>query len=569
MINPIKHIHDTGAYQYAYGVMNGDYNVGKLDKLACERFLNDCKRDDLYFDLEVARKVINYPRLLKHWKGTKAGKPIILEPHQEFYFQQFFAWKNKATGLRRFTRSYKQIARKNGKTTELAIQGLYHCHIDLQSGPQFYVGATKEDQARLTLRDAENILPSAWVWPNKDYIFKIYKVGEFPRSILIPINHGSLNTVGRDSKRSDGLDVSFSGIDEYHEHVDTSIRDILSSAQGQRLEPLESIITTAGFNVNGPCFTKSRKTGIDILNGVIEDDQQLVIICEIDDYEEWENSENWIQANPMMPYNQSIKKKLNEEYVRAKNEGGSTEVNFKTKHLNMWVNSPQTWIDHEVIKRNNGTITESDLIGKECYGGLDLSAGTDLNAYVLFFPNIKDGIHAVKSYFWIPEDKLYSKEQDYHALKDYVYVFDGNTVEYDRIAYDMIQSLEKYDVRSWGCDPAYLSTGPASHLNQAGKAHLLVKVAQGRNLASATHSVKTWCYENRMDFLNNKCLFWNFSNVIVAQTENGHVYPSKKRSENKIDGVSALCTAIHEYLRIESEPKRSVGVSSIDVTGWI
>jgi hypothetical protein len=35
----------------------------------------------------------------------------------------------------------------------------------------------------------------------------------------------------------------------------------------------------------------------------------------------------------------------------------------------------------------------------------------------------------------------------------------------------------------------------------------------------------------------------------------GHRYPSKGRSNGRIDGVSALCTAVHEYLRLNAEPE--------------
>ena len=565
MIKPIKHIHDSGAYKYADMVLSGKIPVGLLLIDACNRFMNDLERDDLFFDLEVARKVVNYPKLLKHWKGAKVGLPIDLEPHQEFYFQQMFGWKRKETNLRRFTRSFKEIARKNGKTTELAIQGLFHCQIDLNSGPQFYVGATKEDQARITLLDAWNILPNKWITEGK---FKKYGTGKYPNLIMYPENKGSLNTIGRDSKRSDGLDVSFAGIDEYHEHPDTSIRDILASAQGNRIEPIESIITTAGYNINGPCYRKSREVGIKILKGVVEDDNQLVIINEIDNWDEWEDEEQWICANPMMSSSQSLKKDLKDQFVRAKNEGGSTEVTFKTKHLNMWVNSPLTWIPHEVIKKNNHGVTEEELLGKECYGGLDLSAGTDLNAYILFFPNVRDGIHAVKSYFWIPEEKLgESKEADYNAWKQYLGIFDGNNVEYHKIARTMLDSLEKYDIKSWGADP-YRLIGPAETIVNEGQGDLIMKVTQGKNLAVATDFVDVAASQKQFDFMDNPVMMWNFSNVRLGQTANGHRYPAKDKSQNKIDGVSALCTAIHEYLRIKADPPKEVGFVGVEMPEW-
>ena len=92
-LKPIKHVHDSGAYKVAAKVLDGKIKTGKLVILACKRFMQDLKREDIYLDLQTARKAVNYPRKLKHWKGEKANTPIILEDHQEFYFQQMFGWK--------------------------------------------------------------------------------------------------------------------------------------------------------------------------------------------------------------------------------------------------------------------------------------------------------------------------------------------------------------------------------------------------------------------------------------------------------------------------------------------
>jgi phage terminase large subunit-like protein len=559
--SPIKHVHDTQAHKYAMDVLEEKVVTGALIKQAAQRFVNDLGRDDLYFDLEQARKIVNYAALCRHWKGDKTGKPILLDPHQPFYLQQIFAWKRAETGQRRFRRSFKEIARKQYKTTELAVQGLYHVQVDNQEGALFVVGATKEDQARICLTDAGNIIDGS---PALSKHFKVYRNKDKVTTIICPTNRGVMGTVGRDSKRSDGLDVSFSGIDEYHEHQDTSIRDILSSAQGKRLEPLESIITTAGFNINGPCYQKSRDTGIKILNGLIEDDEQLVIIYEMDDYDQWENEELWICANPNIPYSSSTLKNLRSDYIRAKNEGGQTEVGFKTKLLNMWVNSPDTWIQHETIQSNNHGITEEELMEKECYVGVDCSAGKDLNAMALFFPNVRESIHAVKMLFWIPEEKMmFAKyEADYVKWKQtgHMNVLEGNAVEYTKMADQAIRICQRYSVKSFGFDARYFYMGLAEQYHGAGYGDKMYPVGQGFNLSGAARQLENWTANNEMDFMNNPVLEWNFSNVVLTIGDKGDIFPNKNKSQNKIDGVTALLDAIYEYLRLKAEPIKQSGI---------
>ena len=50
-------------------------------------------------------------------------------------------------------------------------------------------------------------------------------------------------------------------------------------------------------------------------------------------------------------------------------------------------------------------VDPDELIGRECYGGLDLSSTTDMTAFVLVFPPwTEDEKYIVLPYFWIPED---------------------------------------------------------------------------------------------------------------------------------------------------------------------
>jgi phage terminase large subunit-like protein len=55
-----------------------------------------------------------------------------------------------------------------------------------------------------------------------------------------------------------------------------------------------------------------------------------------------------------------------------------------------------------------------------------------------------------------------------------------------------------------------------------------------------------------VDLLKDPVLRWMFRNVVILQDTNDNIRPDKKRSQNKIDGVVALITALGGYLSKQS-----------------
>lgn len=206
---------------------------------------------------------------------------------------------------------------------------------------------------------------------------------------------------------------------------------------------------------------------------------------------------------------------------------------------------------------------------KKCYCGLDLSQGKDLNAFVMLFPNI-DGKFVVKSKFWIPEDKVLHQKTDavdYRKFVDlgYAKMFAGNVVEYNLIAQEIADELEKYEIAIFGADAKYLYGGPVPYWNDHNMSHItdkIMPVGQGFNLTGATEQVEMWTAKGEMDFMNNPLLEMCFSNVTLHIKDSGNVqdggisghrFPAKGKSNGRIDGVSALVTAVHEYQRLSNE----------------
>ena len=64
---------------------------------------------------------------------------------------------------------------------------------------------------------------------------------------------------------------------------------------------------------------------------------------------------------------------LEEQVLSARTEGGSTEVNVKTKNFNIWTTTHSTWIPDEKWMTQKLIIPDVELEQSECVGGLDLA----------------------------------------------------------------------------------------------------------------------------------------------------------------------------------------------------
>lgn len=106
--------------QYANDCINGTILSGRKHKWACQRLLNDLKKAGAgafayYWDEEAAQNIVEWFRLLRHSKGILAGQPIELTTWQKFRLCQLYGWKSKATGYKRFKKSFTEVARKNAR----------------------------------------------------------------------------------------------------------------------------------------------------------------------------------------------------------------------------------------------------------------------------------------------------------------------------------------------------------------------------------------------------------------------------------------------------------------------
>jgi phage terminase large subunit-like protein len=549
---------------YAQRVVTGGEVAGKFERLACARFLRDLAHEGTdefpyVLDRAAGARACVFIELLPHIKGEwarpvyKDGRlqrmRIKLEDWQVFCEFQLFGWKHRETGLRRFRRSYEEVARKNAKSTRAAARQLYLVAADGEPGAHCYSAATTGEQAREVFDVARHM---ALLEPEFLARFGV-EVGK--HDITIPSTASSFKPLNAEGSTLDGLNIHGTVVDEVHAHKTRAVWDVLDSATGARSQPLISAITTAGSDRSGICY-ELRDYTVKVLERTVEDETWFGIIYALDETDTWHDPAVWRKANP----NLGISVKLDDMQAACKKALAqpSAVANFMTKRLNVWVSSASAWMDMQSWRQCADTKLQLDqFMGERCWIGMDLAEKRDFASLVLLFQRGLD-------WFFFPRLYLneYAIEQSGNAhlqgwaRAGHVIVTDGNATDFDVIADDLRRFCKDFDVQEIPFDPA-MSRYFATKLVQEGLP--LVEVRQAPLFfTQPLIQVENLVLEKHLHFDGNPVFTWMMGNVEVSVSRfSGLKHPTKARDENKIDGPVALLLAMGRA--IVAEPEEDLG----------
>ena len=339
------------ALAYAQRIVNGLEVAGRLERLKCARFLRDLEAagtDEFPYVLDRAAgaRACRFVELMPHIKGEWA-KPVYVDGRLQYpklkledwqVFEEFnlFGWKHRDTGLRRFRRSYEEVARKNAKSTRVAARQLYLLTADGEPGAHCYSAATTGDQAREVFDTARNM-----AMREPEFLARFgVEVGK--HDITIASSASSMKALNAEGSTLDGLNIHGCSVDEVHAHKTRAVWDVLDSATGARSQPLISAITTAGSDRSGICY-ELRDYSIKVLEGTVQDETWFASIYTIDDGDIWHDPAVWRKANPNLGI--SVKTDDLEAACRKALAQPSAVGNFLTKRLNVWISSSSAWMD--------------------------------------------------------------------------------------------------------------------------------------------------------------------------------------------------------------------------------
>jgi len=566
-MNPTPQQLSSIPFQYASDVRSGKIVVGKRIKQAVERFygwIETAEQDGFYLDHQKGMQAIHFfPTFLNHTKGKLAGKPFELAPFQQFTLYNVFGWMNAKNGFRRINTVYDKRAKKNGKTAEMAGVCLIGMSIDLEMEAEIYVGATKEEQARLCWEQAKMFIESPVANP------ALKKMGFYAMQRIIgfrPTN-SKMRALGGDSKTQDGINCHIGIIDEYHAHKDDTVKENLESSTVQRTQALIYHITTAGANVQSAC-KRYEESVIEVLEGRNIDNSLWIMIHDIDQEDlkteqSWENKELWCKANPLL--NQGLEiDAIEKEFVKALNQPSKIR-NFKTKNLNMWVDQEFDWIYNEIwMKGKVDTIPFEKFIDNGSYAGLDLSTTTDLSAYVILSEPDELGDRYAKFYLFCPKDTIEKRSKEdrvpyqYWADMGYIIATPGNVIDYDVIEETINRTYHMHKVIRLEYD-RYNATQLIQGLQESGLNVSEFSQAIG-TISAPTKELEKLIYSGKIKHDGNPAVAWMLASCVIYTDANENIKVHKGRSGangRRVDGIIALINALGGSMSTPEETNES------------
>ncbi|WP_431471938.1 terminase large subunit [Nonlabens sp. SCSIO 43208] len=535
-----KEIKQSIPYQYAMSVAAGDIPTGKMMKLVVDRFfswIKTAQKDGYYLDHENGMMVINFFKTcLNHTQGKLAGQPFVLAPFQQFCLYNVFAWKNKKTDLRRISTVYDKRAKKNGKTAEMAGVALFMMSFENESSSQVYVGATKEEQAKLCWKQAKDFIDHTRSNP----VLRSLGFETKQREIIFKPLNSVMMPLGGDSKTQDGISAHLSIIDEYHAHRDDSVKENLESSSVMRQQPITYHITTAGASIGSVCY-EYEQVCKDILIGLKEDDHTWIMIHDLDEGDDWQDETNWYKANPLLGQGLSVKN-LRAEFTKAQNQP-SKVPNFKTKHLNMWVNSMTSFFTDEEWMGKGNDATFSDDVFKElgCVLALDLSTNKDLTALsAVSYPD-ENGVRYHKALHFCPKKTilLRSKEDGipYQSFADEGLII---PTPGDRVDYTVVERYATQWYEELGADALEIDSWNANSVdeNLTNKGLLVREFAQNiRHMNVPCKTFENLVLDGKWRHGGNRLLRWQIGGLVAKIDLNENLKFDKKDSRRRIDGI--------------------------------
>lgn len=557
----------NGANKYARDVVAGKIPACKWVRRTCQNHLDDLAKSKKRgfrwtFDRDAAERVCDFIQLLPHAKGKWAAKRelIELQPWQLFIFCAIFGWVDKKTRRRRYREVYIEVPRKNGKSVLAAGVGLYMLVLDGEFGAEVYCGATTERQAWEVFKPARQM---------------VRRTPELIEAFGIQVAAKNLSVVDDESKfepligdPGDGQSPSCALVDEFHEHPTAALYETMLTGMGAREQPLMFAITTAGYNIAGPCY-QQRNQVIDKLNGTVPNDELFGIIYTVDDDDDWKDPAVLRKANPN--YGVSVDAEFLLKRQADATRYPSRQNAFKTKHLNIWVSAKQAWLniaDWEAC--GDPTLTLDQFLGQPCWIGVDLASKSDITAVALVF---RDKVElSAGSGKWVdrwtafcrsylPEGAIERAGPNKDAFQAWananlLELCDGEEMDFDLVRDDLADLAQQFDIQEIAYDK-WRATQLAHQLEKDGADTVEV----GGGIASMNlpmREVEAALLSRRFRHSVDPVLTWMAGNVVTREYK-GCLTPQKadenKANLRKIDGMVAILMAMSRAMLGEFAPQ--------------
>lgn len=522
----------------------------------------DDQGGQFWFDEAAADLAVNW--IETHCRFTEdrwAGKLFRLEAWQrDEIIRPLFGWKRTSDDTRRFRRCVVWVPRKNGKTELAAAVSLLMLMPAGVAGGQVYAIAKDVKQAHLVFDKAVRMVATSKPLGKMAEVFKT--------SIFVSRLPASFKPLSGRPEGKHGLSMSGLIGDEAHEWPDSRLYTFVHQSSANRAEPIEFIISTAGVRTGygWELWNECLK----IRDGVSSDNETLVVIHAAAADDDWTDPATWRKANPNLGVSVS-ETYLAAECERAK-ENPRLENDFKRYHLNQWTEQAVRWLQMHAWRASPADPDPERwrklpamMAGRSAYAGLDLSATTDMTAWVLVFPPDDDW----PQWIWlprifVPEGRIDEKVRHDHVPVDR-WIADGamiktpgNVTDYRVIKEQIYRDAETFKLEKAGVD-RWNATQLVVELQDEGLPVELVGQGYG-SLNAPAKELERQVAGALIDHGQHPVLDWMAGNVAVTVNPAGDIKPVKDKSTGRIDGIAAGVTGLAVALARDEDEKKPVEI---------
>lgn len=558
LLNPSEHLLTTW---YAQQVVKGNIVTGEKVILACQRHLDDLKRQGtedfpFIFVEDQGHRPIRF--IEKYCKPSKGDyKSLTFQPWQHFEIGSLYGWVHKDTGYRRFREGLVFVARKNGKTTKISGLSDYAVCKDEEPGARVYILANTKQQAGELFDEARAMVQSSPALRKR--------LRENQKGIFHDKSKSKIESRASDSKKLDGLNTHLGIFDEIHEFKDFKLINVIKRSWSARKQPMVIYITTAGYELDGP-LVEYYEIGTDVLNGVIQQDRKFYLLYELDSEEEIENPAMWIKANPNMGVSLDLPQ-LVEDFTSDRNTPAEY-ADWVTKQFNIFAKADgQAFITYQTLKNNNKLVKMEDLKGADCVGGFDLSSTEDFTSACLEFPILASGEVVVLSHSWIPEKKVNEGNENIpyreYEKNGYLTICPGEYINYELVFDWFMEQRKLYNIKLITYDPANAFRLVKALEDEGFKMQV---TRQGSfTLSPALKDLKEVFLNGNVILNGDRLLRWYINNVKIKEDPKKNWLPQKQSRYRKIDGFAALLNSHTEVMKILSEKPKTGKAGFINI----
>lgn len=454
--------------------------------------------------------------------------------------------------------------------------------MDNEAGQVNNIAAASRDQASKLYRHISGMIYNEPLMSNRCSLYTA------TRSITKSDNSVT-KVIPADDKVAHGDNQHFGAIDELHTQPNRKLYDTLTTAMASanRIQPLLLFMTTADYDRPSVC-NEEYDYAIKVRDGIIDDAAYLPVIYEamhlnkdgrlVED--DWTNEDVWYKANPNLGISVSL------DYLRGEckkaQENPAYENTFKRLHLNIRTEQSERVISMADWDGCCEKIDWAEFSGKPCWAALDIGAIKDfVSLIILFGADVGEPVaveyedangeqhtwnfvrrdYWLRHFCWLPDspirrDPRMESQIAAWSRKGHIIRTPGNVVDYDQVGADIARFIQPYGLQQFAIDQGFQGMQITQDMQKMLGEDRVVAFRQGIfSMAAPFREMMQLMIQGRLHHDGDPVLRWMASNV-AAESRGGLTKPSKDKSSEKIDGITALTMAIGIAMTSEG-PKKS------------